>query len=280
MAHVTKTSWKQGPNDPVGEEGEYLYNTIMPLITELQDDLNTKLTRSDLSEILESLTKKSDCNEVAENINKLSSRIDSKVSISHLNTELEEVSAKYARKDIVLKVLNEAIDKFKNYPTKEELFQLSEQLVSLNRFNDLLQGVTDLSNEVNRIRLQPQEVTIATADVKTLNASPVYPLIAPGSGKYILVEEVECFMEYNSTAYVVGATYDLSVEYETAGQILQFETTGFLDQTSNQTRVKKNNSSVVGVNERLVIKILNGELTTGDSDLKAKIHYKVRDAMS
>ena len=85
----------------------------------------------------------------------------------------------------------------------------------------IIEGINLLSNEMDKVRIYEQEVSIVTADVKTLNTSPVVLAGAPGVDKYVKVLDVEFFLDYESVAYVVGATYDLSVEYETAGQMIQ-----------------------------------------------------------
>lgn len=131
------------------------------------------------------------------------------------------------------------------------------------------------------------EGTIATADVKTLNATPVALIAAPAAGKFHVVDHVELFMDFATTAYDgVAAGEDLSLAYETAGEISRLETTGFLDQGDDQRRLLKVGSPAgapasgpLGVAEAVQLSMLVGEIATGDSPIKWKIYYRTLTAL-
>ena len=108
-------------------------------------------------------------------------------------------------------------------------------------------------------------------------ATPVEIVPAPGPGLYIEVKRVEFFLDYGSVAYTgIDTAEDLSIAYASAGEIFQVETTGFLDQASDQRRCAHHGSlHVVGVNEAVTLSLLSGEILTGDSPLKVKVDYRV-----
>lgn len=172
----------------------------------------------------------------------------------------------------------------KMYTQKADRSLLSSLLKSIDdnfaQKNYVYGGFNALQKSTALSHIQHADLEIATAAVKALNATPQAILSLPGAGKYLDPLALELFLDYESAAYVVGATYDLSLEYETSGQILQVETTGFMDQTSDQRRFAHRSSNIIGVNEAVVIKILNGELTTGDSPLKCRVFYRVREALA
>lgn len=131
-----------------------------------------------------------------------------------------------------------------------------------------------------------KEVTITTAQMLALHATPISLVAAPGSGLALVFEGAEMSMDYNSAAYAgVDANDDLAIRYTNgSGAIVgAVEATGFIDQTSDQLRTCYP-SSAVGTaraevtpvaNAALVLHMLNGEVTTGNSDLKVRIRYRV-----
>jgi len=123
-------------------------------------------------------------------------------------------------------------------------------------------------------------VEIDTEDMLTLNAIPVQLVSAPGAGKYIEVRRVEFFLDYATTAYAVDTGEDLSIQYETTGEIFQVESTGFLDQASDQ-RLCSHTPALhkIGENEAVQLQILSGEILTGNSPLKVKVDYRVVEVL-
>lgn len=130
-------------------------------------------------------------------------------------------------------------------------------------------------------------VTIPSASVLTLNATPVTLVAAPGSGKALIFEGATMYLAYNSAAYAgIAVGEDIAIKYTgSAGlQVAGCETTGFLDQTSSQLRyvygfraaAAATVSDVTPVaNAPLVAHMLLGEVTTGNSPLYVKVFYRV-----
>ena len=76
--------------------------------------------------------------------------------------------------------------------------------------------------------------TIATAAVKTLNATPVEAIAAPGAGQLVVVDEVNLFLDFATTAYAAGADEDLLLKYGglDGTEIIQIDSgNGFLTST-------------------------------------------------
>jgi len=121
-------------------------------------------------------------------------------------------------------------------------------------------------------------LTVTSAQVLALNATPITVLAAPGAGYAIVINKVIAKHAAGAAYAGVAAGEDLVLKYtdasgaECSGQI---ETTGFMDQTSAQIR------SVLGVavapvaNAAIVIHLLVGEITTGDTDLVLLIDYDI-----
>lgn len=149
--------------------------------------------------------------------------------------------------------------------------------VSAATFNSLPRGESTA--------IQSADVTIATAAVKTLFGTPVTLVAAPGANKALLFEGAVVFMDYGTVAYDgIAAGEDISIKYENASglEVGQCETTGFLDQATDQVRIIRphhaasgNNAITPLVNKPLVMQILIDNIATGDSPIKVRTFYRV-----
>lgn len=135
----------------------------------------------------------------------------------------------------------------------------------------------------------PDEILSVTGEITTeellaLNAAPKTLIAAPGEGKFIQVEFLELFLDYNSAAYDgIAGGEDLQLQYATGNTaIATVETTGFLDQTSDQRRVVAGHGTAAapGVNDAVELALLAGEIATGDSPLKYRVGYRVVSALT
>ncbi len=127
--------------------------------------------------------------------------------------------------------------------------------------------------------------TITSAQLLALNATEQEVVPAPPSG-YAIVPRLMVLRKPAGTAYAgVGAGEDLVLKWtddsgdEACGHV---ETTGFLDQTTEQLRavgIIGASGSVADVspvdNAAVVLHLLGGEVTTGDSDLYVRVYYDV-----
>lgn len=127
---------------------------------------------------------------------------------------------------------------------------------------------------------------ITSAQVLALFATPQSVVPAPGAGLAI-VPSLVAIHKPAGTAYAGIATgEDLVLKYTNASgaQISSvIETTGFLDQTTAQTRVARfpvSTGATAGdvnpvANAAVVLHLLVGEITTGDSALHVRVWYDI-----
>lgn len=127
-------------------------------------------------------------------------------------------------------------------------------------------------------------VTVASADLLALNATPQTIIPAPAAG-YANILRRALLRKPAGTAYAgVAAGEDLILSYTNgAGQeVARVETTGFLDQATAQVRMVNARSAAAAVGDitpvaaaAIVLSLLSGEITTGDSNLIVKVWYDV-----
>lgn len=131
------------------------------------------------------------------------------------------------------------------------------------------------------------DVTVTSAELLALNATPKQLLAAAPAGKFHLIKSVEFFMDYVSAAYAgIASGEDLQVGYATAGIIGKVETTGWLDATADSRRLMVPGLGdatflgKVGVAEAVNLSLLTGEITTGDSNLKVRVRSRLITALT
>lgn len=135
-------------------------------------------------------------------------------------------------------------------------------------------------------------VTIATADVATLNATPVQLVAAPGANKFIAVQSITVALDYASAAYDgVGAGEDLSFQY-VGGSVKvsqDIDSASFLGETNDELRFIAGTplqlaatadaaGFIPTVNAAIDVQILSGEIyaAAGDSPLDFRICYSIQ----
>lgn len=129
------------------------------------------------------------------------------------------------------------------------------------------------------------DVTLSTAEILALNATPIEVVAAPGSTKVLVFTGALVFYDFNANAYGgIAAGENLAIRYTDASGLIvgELETVGFLDLTAdaqrwiNPIRASSGVSSIVSVaNAKLVANILVGEIITGDSPLLLRVFYRV-----
>lgn len=131
--------------------------------------------------------------------------------------------------------------------------------------------------------VQTATVTVSTAELLDLAASPKEIVAAPGAGKFIQFLGAQLVLDYNSAAYVDGG-YNLAFRYTDGSGVIvseAIEATGFADATADTitNSIPKKDAIVAAagaVNQALVLDNTGaGEWTTGDSDIDVMVLYKV-----
>ena len=143
--------------------------------------------------------------------------------------------------------------------------------------------VENVNISTSLLPTQSDIITVTSAQLLALNATPKTLVAAPGAGKAILPVTLELFLDYNSAAYAaIHADDDLTVKFTNgSGAVLgTVEATGFLDQTSDQRRIITFSGTITPVSNALVCLYMdNTEVTTGDSPLYARFTYRTVDLL-
>lgn len=121
-------------------------------------------------------------------------------------------------------------------------------------------------------------ITVTSAQLLALNATPKTLKAAPGAGKALVPAWVEVWLDYNSAAYAgIAAGEDLTLNYTNgSGAVLgTIETTGFLDQTADGRRILICSGEITPVaNAALVLHLASAEIITGNSPLYVRMGYR------
>lgn len=119
---------------------------------------------------------------------------------------------------------------------------------------------------------------ITTAQMLALFGTPITVVAAPGADKAIIVDAIVLFLDFNTIGYTVPGTSELSFKYTNAAglEILQLETTGFLDVVADATRVVKPAVALMNptANAAVVVQVLIANVTAGNSPLKIRVYYR------
>ena len=129
----------------------------------------------------------------------------------------------------------------------------------------------------NCVCIKSTSLTIATADVLTLNATPIEIVAAPGAGYAIEVLSASMKVVFNSVAYATNTALELT---SSGADIKQFDgdllgatvsKIGLINRdyrpTSGQTQIIENAALNVSVD--------TGNPTAGDSDIKVYVTYRI-----
>lgn len=128
----------------------------------------------------------------------------------------------------------------------------------------------------NQAEIKIKQTTIQSADVLTLNATPVELVADPGDGYAISVHKVIATVDYWSSAYATNTT--LEIRYTNgSGTKVTADITWLLDATWDKA------VSVGGIeaeleltaSENVVAVVATGDPTGGDSDIKLTVIYSV-----
>lgn len=129
-----------------------------------------------------------------------------------------------------------------------------------------------------------RDVTIANAQVLTLNATPQTIIPAPGAVLAAIPRRVLIYKPAGTAFAGVAAGEDLVLKYTNAAgaQVSGVvETTGFLDQATDQSRIVHAPGATAATagdyapvaNAAVVLHLLVSEVTTGNSALKVRVWY-------
>jgi len=128
------------------------------------------------------------------------------------------------------------------------------------------------------------DVLVTSAQLLALNATPKSLVPAPGAS-LANVFEGAVIHKPAGTAYAgIAAGEHLAVKYTDGSglQVTEAESDGFLDSASAQTRYLRPFNAASGAaeitpvaNAALVLHLLSGEITTGNSALHVRVFYRI-----
>lgn len=121
-------------------------------------------------------------------------------------------------------------------------------------------------------------LTIASADVLTLNGTPLTLIAAPGAGKAIELLFFSTEVEYGTAAYATNTTLQLITDTATTPQgsdqdILLSTVSRVL--RGRAATVSGTSDTMLIENKALLVKVATGNPTAGDSDITIRAYYRV-----
>ncbi len=123
--------------------------------------------------------------------------------------------------------------------------------------------------------LSKTAITLTSAQILALHTTGITVIAAPGAGKAVIPRVIEMFYDYGTVAYSgIASGDDFVLRYTDVSGVIAatIETTGFIDQTTNQTRVVINSGSVTPTANAPLVIALAGAVTSGDGIVKIVIH--------
>ena len=128
--------------------------------------------------------------------------------------------------------------------------------------------------------LKTATVTVSSAELLALNASPKTLIAAPAAGKALILVAAELWLDFATTKYDgIAAGEDLTIRYtDGSGALLAtIETDPFLAAEADAFRYVEptTTAAITPVAEApLVLHLCTGEIATGDSPLKLRLLYR------
>lgn len=133
---------------------------------------------------------------------------------------------------------------------------------------------------------QVKDVWITNAELEALFATPKTIVAAPATGYHLVFRGAAIRKPANADAQTVpgAGTSDFAIKYTSAAglQVAQCETTGFMDQTSEQVRYIYPFDMASGISSitpatgaALVLQTLIADLSAGDAVLSMRVFYQV-----
>jgi hypothetical protein len=126
------------------------------------------------------------------------------------------------------------------------------------------------------------DVVVSSAELLALFATPKTIVAAPAAGLMNVFEGIVISKPAGTAYGGVAAGEDLAVGYTAiTTPLATVETTGFLDQSTVQTRYAPKYAAASGVNSitpaaaAIVLGLQSGEIITGTSPLNCRVYYRV-----
>lgn len=134
------------------------------------------------------------------------------------------------------------------------------------------------ANQVNEcICIKEASLTIASADVLTLNTTPLTIVAAQGAGTAIEVISASMNMVYNSATYATNTSLELLTAGATNSQASTVikNSASTIRRFADATTLASATATQLVDNAALNVTVASGDPTAGDSDIKIYVTYRV-----
>lgn len=121
------------------------------------------------------------------------------------------------------------------------------------------------------------KLTIATADVLTLNTTPIEIVAAPGAGYAIEVISASMKMVYNSATYATNTSLELITAGATNSQASTVikNSVSTIRRFADATTLASATATQLVDNAALNVTVASGDPTAGDSDITIYVTYRI-----
>lgn len=122
------------------------------------------------------------------------------------------------------------------------------------------------------------QVELTSAQIRTLNTTPVLVVTSPGAGKALVPHAVYATLDFRSIAHVTNSDKTLDLEYggSRTGEKVASLPTAFVEATADKAGLAYVSGAVAPLeNTALYAHIDTGNPSTGDSSILLRIYYKV-----
>lgn len=129
--------------------------------------------------------------------------------------------------------------------------------------------------------LKKTSVTLTSAQVKALKATPITLVAAPGADKAVVPVAVNIVVNYGGTNAFTESADDFSIGYAAGAEIKEIESTGFIDQTNDEWRYitfEHAETFIPEENVAVVITNLDDEIAgnaAGDNSVLVELFYRI-----
>lgn len=136
------------------------------------------------------------------------------------------------------------------------------------------------STNINAVASLPMaEVTLTSAQVKALKATPITLVAAPGANLAAVPVAVNVVVNYGGTNAFTESADDLSIGYAAGAELKEIESTGLIDQTNDEWRYitfEFDETFIPTENVAIVVTNLDDEIAgnaAGDNQIKVTLFY-------
>lgn len=120
--------------------------------------------------------------------------------------------------------------------------------------------------------LKSVDLNLTSAQMDTLNATPVEAIAAPGAGYVTQVESVLCKLVYGTTYDLGSGTVDFRYENSSGGLAAQL-TNAFVESTADAYFTAPGLAAVALANKAIVA-YASADVSTGTGALNCRLHYR------